>query len=178
MAKSMKVYNEVTFEITTYCPHKCKYCSSNTTSVLGDADWLMQGHIQKFLEGKRFKHIIISGGEPLAHPGFFGILQLCKKHSDDVIVYSNAITHLIYNQSVIDGVYLEANVTVLPEVDKIHILRRVKQGKEKGRPEIHLSRNFDRDCSCNHGILRPDGKLYKQPCNKFKAIKSVREEKK
>jgi len=159
--------NELTIEITNYCPHRCLYCSSDITSDFQRALFLPYSTIETFLRGKRYKHIIISGGEPLAHPNFYHILILCGGHTEDVVVYSNAIKHLIYNQSVIDGVYLEANITVLPEVDKVHILRRVKQGKEKNRPEVHLSRNFSEDCECNHRILRPDGKLYLTPCNKW-----------
>lgn len=157
---------ELTIEITDYCPYECKFCSSNATSIYKQARFLGLEAIIELLKGERVEHLVISGGEPLSHPQFYKILQLCKEHSDDVVVYSNAITHLIYNAKVIDGVYLEANLTVLPEVDKIHVLRRVKQGKEANRPEVHLSRNFTDDCSCNHHILRPDGKLYKTPCNK------------
>jgi hypothetical protein len=163
---------ELTIEITNFCPRQCLYCSSDITGDFEKALFLSHADIAKFLRGKRYEHIIISGGEPLAHPDFYRILLLCENYTDDVIVYSNAIKHLIYNQSVIDGVYLEANITVLPEIDRVHILRRVKQGKEKDRPEVHLSRNFSDDCECEHRILRPDGKLYKTPCNKWEESKS------
>jgi len=169
------VEEELTIEITNYCPHRCSYCSSDVALDFNKALFLPYSIIVNFLKGKRYNHIVISGGEPLAHPDFYRILVLCQKHTKDVVVYSNAITHLIYNQSVIDGVYLEANVTVLPEVDKIHILRRVKQGKEKDRPEIHLSRNFGEDCECKHRILRPDGKLYLTPCNKWTRVMTPEE---
>lgn len=162
--------DELTIEITNYCPHQCSYCSSDITTDLEKALFLSYSTIVTFLKEKRYEHIIISGGEPLAHTDFYRILILCEKHTKDVVVYSNAIKHLIYNQSVIDGIYLESNVTVLPEVDKIHVLRRVKQGKEASRPEVHLSRNFSEDCECNHRILRPDGKLYLAPCNKWAKV--------
>ena len=89
-------------------------------------------------------------------------------YTKDVVVYSNLITHRIYNANVIDGVYLEANITLLPETDKIHILRRVKQGKELNRPEVHLSRNYKEDCNCEHRVVRPDGTISLTPCNKYK----------
>jgi organic radical activating enzyme len=158
--------SELTIEITDYCPHACAYCSSNAKQDRTDSRFLSFDRIRNILYGHRYDRIIISGGEPLAHPHFYDILQLCQKYSDDVAVYSNAIKHLVYNQSVIDGVYLEANVTVLPEVDKVHILRRVKQGKEKNRPEVHLSRNFGEDCSCDHRVVRPTGEISISPCNK------------
>ena len=121
-----------------------------------------------YIKFQTFGHIILSGGEPIAHPDFYKILELCKKHTQDVVVYSNAINHLIYNSNVIDGVYLETNITILPEVDRVHILRRVKQGREKVRPEVHLSKNFLVSCSkCGHNVLRPDGTLSKTPCDKW-----------
>lgn len=157
---------ELTLELTNYCPHNCRYCSSNAVDNILEATFIDLEVVLKHLNGQ-YGRIILSGGEPLAHPNFYQILEWCKAHADDVVVYSNAITHLIYNQSVIDGVYLEANVTVLPEVDKIHILRRVKQGKEADRPEVHLSKNFSEDCACEHRIVRPNGEVGLQPCNKW-----------
>lgn len=162
---------EITFELTDYCPNDCKYCSSDCEMERKKAVFLSIKTVQNYLFGKKFKHIILSGGEPLAHHNFWNILQLCKQHSDDVVIYTNAITHLIYNANVIDGVYLEANLTITPETDKIHILRRVKQGKESNRPEVHLSKNHSKDCSCNHGVVRPDGNIYKTPCNKYEKQK-------
>lgn len=158
---------ELTIEVTNYCPHSCPYCSSNSVDNRLEAEYIdLDTVMQLLLAGGDYDRINISGGEPLAHPYFYDILDYCKGHTRDVVVYSNAITHLIYNQSVIDGVYLEANITVLPEVDKVHLLRRVKQGKESNRPEVRLSRNFSEDCECEHLVVSPDGKTGKQPCNK------------
>ena len=167
---------ELTIEITNYCPHGCAYCSSDTTASFSAGAFLQYDRIMEVLGDRKYEHIIISGGEPLAHPDFYKILILCERHSDDVVVYSNAIKHLIYNQGVLDGVYLEANVTVLPEVDRVHILRRVKQGREKDRPEVHLSQNFHEDCTCEHRILRPDGVVGRTPCDKWHLpVESVEE---
>ncbi len=159
--------SEITFEITNYCPYSCRYCSSDSEQNMKRSTFLDINIIYGYLKDKTFDHIIISGGEPLSHPKFYNILEICKKHSKDVVVYTNALTHIIYNSSIIDGIYLEANLTILPEVDKVHILRRVKQGKEANRPEVHLSQNFSADCSCEHRIVRPDGHIYKTPCNKW-----------
>ncbi len=157
---------EITFEITNYCPHECKYCSSNTTSNFKKANFIDKSIILKYLHKKRFNRINISGGEPLSHPDFYQIYNWCKSVSNDVVVYSNLITHRIYNANVIDGVYLEANITLLPETDKIHILRRVKQGRELNRPEVCLSRNYKQDCTCNHRVMTPEGIIVLTPCNK------------
>jgi hypothetical protein len=134
------------------------------------ADFLNEDTIAKYLKGKFFDRIILSGGEPLSHPDFYFIIMICKKHSNDVIVYSNLITHLVYNANVIDGVYLEANLTVLDDVDKIHILKRIQQGKEKNRPEIKFSSNWTKECDCDKRVMRPNGKLSLHPCNKYKYV--------
>lgn len=160
---------EITIEITDYCPHNCRYCSSNSTKYYNKTTFIEPQIIIDILEeeGIIFDRINISGGEPLAHPKFYQILEIVKDFAKDVVVYTNALTHIRYNANVIDSVYLEANITLLPETDKIHILRRVKQGKEANRPEVHLSRNFKEDCSCDHRVIRPNGKIGKTPCNKW-----------
>ena len=168
---------ERTYEITDYCPHDCPFCSSDTTDNPKDAIFMSVADIAGDLanasgstgnfDGVPFDRIIISGGEPLAHPQFYQILKLCEEYSKDVVVYSNAIRHIVYNASVIDGVYVEANLTVLPNVGKLHILKRVEQGREAKRPEVKLSSNWDGDCSkeCEHVVVRPDGSLGR-PCLK------------
>jgi len=162
--------SEITLEITNYCPHDCKFCSSNATTDLEEAIFLPVRKIREILGDNKYDHIILSGGEPLSHPQFWDILQLCKQHTKDVVLYSNEITHLIYNPHVIDGVYLEANITITPETDKIHILKRVKQGREASRPEVHLSRNFCEECSCEHSVVRPTGKITRSPCDKWNEV--------
>jgi organic radical activating enzyme len=109
----------------------------------------------------------LSGGEPLSHPEFYDILELCKQHAKDVVVHTNAISHIVFNYSVIDNIYVEANVTVTPDVDKIHVLKRVVQGKEKLRPEVHFSGNWEDDkCECENTVYLPDGTTRKSPCRK------------
>lgn len=162
---------EMTFELTNYCPHTCKFCSSNATRSWHAAVFLPLQKIVNILNGFEHKEldvINISGGEPLAHPLFYKIYNLCKTKAKDVVVYTNLITHRRYNAHAIDGVYLEADITVTPETDKIHVLRRVKQGKEANRPEVKLSRNHVEDCSCNHIVVRPNGKIGTTPCNKWR----------
>lgn len=158
---------EITIELTNYCPHNCKYCSSMSTNKRYKALWIEPSIVIKILGNKQFEHIIISGGEPLAHPDFYDILEICKQHTKDVIVYSNAINHIAYNSSVIDGIYVEAKVTVNKFTNKIGILKRIEQGKEAIRPEVTFSRNYDDNCiDCNHIVIRPDGQMSSSPCNK------------
>ena len=159
--------HELTIELTDWCPYECAYCSSMASPRGGH--WLSLAKTRRFLRGKRYTRINLSGGEPLAHPDFWRILQLCHRHAKDVVVYTNALTHIRYNSSVIDGIYIEANITLLPETSAVHILKRVEQGREARRPEISFSRNWAEECSCGHRVLRPDGTLGRTPCNKYTA---------
>ena len=163
---------EITLEITNFCPNACSYCSSEAgpdkTTYLSIED------IEKFLADKKWDRINISGGEPLAHPNFYKILILAKQHVTErtgmVAVYTNAIETIMYNANVLPGVRVEANLPVTPNVDKIHILKMIPQGCEAKRPDIHYSNNWTHaNCkNCGHITLRPDGKIATTPCDKWK----------
>lgn len=159
---------EITFEITDYCPNKCEFCSTNAGP--DRFRYLPITRIKELLSGRYFDRINISGGEPLAHPEFYNILMLCEKHSKAVAVYTNALKWLFYNVRVIDGVKVEANMTVGDNVERIHILKRIKQGREKTRPEIKFSHTKENCKKCKHRVVRPDGKISPSPCRKEEDI--------
>ncbi len=157
---------EITFELTNFCREGCRFCSSETTDNQQKAMWLSIEDVREHLAGRRFDHIILSGGEPLAHPHFYRIFEECEQHTSDVVVYSNLIRHRVYNAHAIDGVYLEARVTPSPGTNRVGILRRVEQGREARRPEVTFSRNHDGPCECDHRVIRPDGSVGLHPCHK------------
>jgi len=157
---------EITIELTNYCPHNCKFCSSVATQYRDKAKFIEFGAVKGIVKGKRFDIIHISGGEPLSHPQFWDILQLCKSVAKDVVVHTNALTHIAFNVSAIDNIYVEAYLTVSPDVDKVRILKRIEHGKEKLRPEVHLSSNWKENCMCNHTIYMPDETTRPTPCRK------------
>jgi len=157
---------ELTIDLTDYCPHRCKFCSSNTTDDEQAAVWISMDIVRKVLGDESFDHIILSGGEPLSHPEFYAILRECGKHTGDVIVYTNVLTHIAYNAHVVDGVYVEAAVTVPDSVNKVRLLKRVVQGRERTRPEVSFSRNFTEDCQCSNCVVHPDGAISPTPCRK------------
>jgi len=170
---------ELTLEITNYCPHSCPYCSSDTTKDRFAAIILelvtIQNNLDSLTDNKTnlFDRINISGGEPLSHPQFYDILLLCKKYSKSVALYTNAIEWIFFNANVIDGVTIDANLTVKPNTNNIHILKRISQGRENKRPETIYSKNFDKTnpCNkceqCNHIYIRPNGKKANGPCDKY-----------
>jgi organic radical activating enzyme len=134
---------EITFELTNFCEHGCQFCSSEATSVMQKAVFLPYTKFHDILvAGAPYDRVILSGGEPLAHPEFYAILRAAEFHSEDVVVYSNAIRHLAYNARVIDGVRVEANLSLPENVERLHVLKRVPQGREATRPEVKLSRNW------------------------------------
>ena len=153
-------------ELTNYCPFKCPYCSSNSIQNRYKAFYLPIGKVREILSDNKYEHIILSGGEPLSHPQFYDIFLLCQEHTDDVIVYSNLIRHRAYNPTAIDGVYLECKLTI-PPTDKVSILKRVEQGREKERPEVTFSRNYDGECQCDNNVVKPDGEIVLSPCKKY-----------
>jgi organic radical activating enzyme len=162
---------EITLEITDYCPHSCTYCSTDA-AYYNKAKFISYKEVERALEGPIIWDLIhISGGEPLAHPDFYSILKLCKTRAIRVIVHTNEITDIAFNPNVIDGIRVEAYLTVPDTTDTIHILKRVRQGREARRPGVTFSSNYYDDCSClecNHTVIRPDGTKAPAPCKKDK----------
>ncbi len=160
---------EITIELTDYCPHNCKFCSSNTTQNREGAAFISVKQVQEALDrgDGLYDLIILSGGEPLAHPQFYPILLLCKARSRSVMVYTNALERIAYNAHVLDGIYVEAAITVSDAVHRVRLLKRVVQGRERTRPEVAFSRNFDGLCAeCEHPVVKPTGELAQSPCHK------------
>lgn len=171
--------HEYTLEITSYCPHECSYCSTNA-SLIGVP--ISVDQIEQFLkenEVKQGDRINISGGEPVSHPKFWDILQLCKSITKDVWVYTNAMENIRYNTSVIHEITCEANVCIVPgetiyipeTAKRIHMLQLVPQGRAKElRPvPVKLSGNAgdkEKCRTCNHLVLQANGYTAKAPCKK------------
>jgi organic radical activating enzyme len=174
---------EVTIEITDYCPNNCAYCSTNAgpncTNVLEVAE------VVRFLDdvcGKYYvNRINISGGEPLSHPYFYDILNICKSLTDNVWVYTNAITQVMYNTDIVKEIKVEANVCLAPgkssyipkNADKVHLLQLVAQGRAKNMKPANLKasgnivRNECGSCAeCHHVLLQADRKIVAAPCKK------------
>lgn len=165
---------EYTIEITSYCPHNCFYCSTKATE---DGIHINIETIKEFLNSNKIlatDRINISGGEPLAHPKFYDILQMCKQLTPDVWVYTNAISKIRYNTSVIEEVRVEANVCLTPgedvyipkNADKVHLLQLIPQGRANNMKNINVSLSGC-DCSnCNHKVLQADAQIVEAPCKK------------
>jgi len=172
---------EVTIEITKYCPNECEYCSTNASK---DGEHLDPVAIKNFLIEQFRKdnfprRINISGGEPLAHPEFYAILQLCYCYTYNVWVYTNALKKIIYNTDIVDEIEVHANVCLVPgkhvylpkNVDQVHLLKLVKQGKAKDMDDGNFSvsgnlRGCDACGQCDHVLLQADGKIVDAPCKK------------
>lgn len=171
---------EVTIEITKYCPNDCEYCSTNASE---DGEHLSFFDIEAFLADiwvdTKITRINISGGEPLAHPDFYKILQTCYGFTDNVWVYTNALKKIIYNVDVVDEIEVHANVCLVPgkrvylpkNVDKVHLLKLIPQGRaeDMNAGNFQVSGNLKgcNACSdCEHVLLQADGKVMEAPCKK------------
>jgi len=176
---------EVTIEITDYCPNECDYCSTNAGPIRHNI--VGRKEINTFLNrasnDNNITRINISGGEPLSHPDFYGILNLCKSYTRNVWVYTNALTQIIYNSDIIKEMKVEANTCLVPgreiyipkNVDKVHLLQLVRQGRAKDMNpgKYHISNNIEKmsDCdhncdTCQHILLQADRKIVAAPCKK------------
>ena len=168
---------EITIEITKYCPNNCDYCSTNASL---DGEHLSFEKIRDFLMTQlKIDRINISGGEPLAHPDFYRILQLCYSYTDNVWVYTNAIKNIIYNTDIIKEINVHANVCLVPgrevylpeKADKIHLLKLIPQGRAIGMNvgNFQVSGNL-KGCNacanCKHLLLQADEKIMDAPCKK------------
>lgn len=173
--------NEVTIEITQYCPYgDCDYCSSNASL---NGKHLPLKLILETLE--KFETPInilnISGGEPMFHPNIGEILWQGRIKAKKVKLYTNMIDVILYNTDKVKDIEVEANVCVVggrdrylpkPTINvKTHLLKLVHRGRAKDLPEqdIVVSRNFwdiSHCDDCDHILLQADGKVVKAPCKK------------
>lgn len=174
--------NEVTIEITNYCPHYCGFCSSNA-SRRGKS--LPFEKIQRFLiykqpKGKKYDRVNISGGEPLSHPEFYEILQLCKNLAKQVVVYTNELEHIAFNARVIKEVHVHAQVPLVPgsyvRVPKgsfeVNLLKFISQGRGRNIPEVEMTASCNigrsqKTCeTCSNLTLKANGEVVPSPCKK------------
>lgn len=172
---------EITLEITNHCTNNCEYCS--TDAGIDKLKMLSTRDVELFLSAMKYGHemdrINISGGEPLANPDFYEILQICKNYTDNVWIYTNAITQLIYNTDIVGEIKVEANVCLTPgrkvyipkNADKVHLLQLVPQGRAKDMKPVkfHVSGNIigeHKYAECNHKLLQVDGKIVDAPYKK------------
>ena len=184
---------ELTIEITNFCENDCDFCSSDAKPSGGHLPF---DKITEFLSEYECKNHIdpisrinISGGEPLAHPDFYKILQYCERITDNVWVYTNAIKKLAYNSHVIDEVHVMANVCVVPGWEnyipqgnfQIHLLKLLPQGRgiNFGREPITASGNFNGEkcILCTQPTLKANGEVAVAPCRKTQSILAVKRRK-
>jgi len=166
---------EYTIEITQYCPHNCNYCSTNATEngLHIDIEKIKQ-FLFNYNSILATDRINISGGEPLSHPKFYKILQLCKQLTPDVWVYTNAINQIRYNTSVIPEIKVEANVCLMPgeevyipkNANKVHLLQFIPTGRGRNIKSIDVKLSGENCSECNHKVLQADGKIVDAPCKK------------
>jgi len=141
--------------------------------------------VKYFLDGIKdpITRINISGGEPLSHPFFITILQLCETYTPNVWVYTNALKQIMYNTDVVKEIRVEANVCLTPgkevyipkNADKVHLLQLIPQGRAKDMKPANIAvssnlipeKKAEHDCAhCGHVLLQANRKVVESPCKK------------
>ncbi len=83
-----KKNQEVEIHLTDFCPHNCVFCSVKK-HVKPEPKFK---EIEKKLKLiKRFRKLVLSGGEPLLRKDLIEIIQSIKKHQKNICLETNAI---------------------------------------------------------------------------------------
>jgi radical SAM protein with 4Fe4S-binding SPASM domain len=81
-------------ELTALCNQKCGYCYNgwreDSGKSIGTADSaLLLRRLTRLFEAWQVDHVTLTGGEPLLHPRFLDVLELCRARGVGVQVISN-----------------------------------------------------------------------------------------
>ncbi|HEY6079264.1 MAG TPA: radical SAM protein [Polyangiaceae bacterium] len=81
-------------ELTALCNQKCGYCYNgwreDAGKSIGSADGQkLLARLARLFAAWKVDHVTLTGGEPLLHPQFFEVLQLCRARSVGVQIISN-----------------------------------------------------------------------------------------
>lgn len=105
--RKMKIYKKAYLEITNFCNKSCSFCVRTRRKKefldLMDAEKFV-GELSKVTD-YLYLHVL---GEPLLHPNFEDILQICKSKKLKVIIVTN-------------GLKLKENIRLLAKVHRVDI---------------------------------------------------------
>lgn len=81
-------------ELTSHCNQRCSYCyndwrEDNGRSVGAMASAELLALLDRALAEVEFDHVTLTGGEPLARPDFFAVMDACKARETEVFIISN-----------------------------------------------------------------------------------------
>lgn len=107
------IHSLCVLHITNQCNLKCKHCYASAGSKLENELSLKEiRNLVDDLEDLGTQYIILSGGEPFLHKGFFNILGYCEKKKIHTMVTSNgtlitdAIAKKLKNYSYLDSIQI------------------------------------------------------------------------
>jgi radical SAM protein with 4Fe4S-binding SPASM domain len=86
-----KLYS-VAIETTAYCNQKCDYCYNewrDDGAVAGGGRDKLLARTRILIEAFDIDHVTVTGGEPLAQPGLFELLDLLSAHAIGIQIISN-----------------------------------------------------------------------------------------
>jgi radical SAM protein with 4Fe4S-binding SPASM domain len=116
-------------ELTSHCNQRCSYCyndwrgdNGRSVGALPSAELLAL--VDRALREVEFDHLTLTGGEPLARPDFFALMDLCREHGTSVFIISNgtliddAVAERLAGYEVI-GIQLTLNSTSAQAHDEL-----------------------------------------------------------
>ena len=201
---------ERTIELVNWCPFNCSYCSTDCIRDLETEEYheIPSPRVYERLreaKGQGIDVIHISGGEPMIHAEIGWImLDAMDLFGRGVVLHTNLIPQIAYNPNVLESIGMipyapddiergdvRVHCYMTPEdVDEVHILKRIKQGREAREaitmlkaaqivrvltqePHVHCSANWSKACQddCGHLVIRPDNTVAPAPCRKEEQVR-------
>ena len=86
--------HSVAIELTAFCNQKCDYCynawrdDGGRSVETGDTETLL-ARVERLLDAFDLDHVTLTGGEPLAHPGLFALLDRLTERRVPAQIISN-----------------------------------------------------------------------------------------
>jgi pyrroloquinoline quinone biosynthesis protein E len=122
-------HHALALELTSHCNQRCSYCyndwradNGRSVGALPSAELLAL--LDRALTEVEFEHVTLTGGEPLARPDFFAVMDVCRAHHTPVYIISNgtliddAVARRLSEYDVL-GVQLTINSTIAAQHDAL-----------------------------------------------------------
>lgn len=83
----------ITWEITSACNKRCSFCYHSPDQIRVPYHISVQevNNVLALIQQLKIKHVALTGGEPILHPCFKGILKSLRSIVDNVTVFTNGI---------------------------------------------------------------------------------------
>ncbi|MFA5856477.1 MAG: radical SAM protein [Candidatus Pacearchaeota archaeon] len=87
---------DINFQIDHFCNYDCHYCQIPSFDKKNKNKHISPEIIKEFFKNIYESNIILSGGEPFLFPEFLNICQLLIKNNNNIVIYTNLSSDLIF----------------------------------------------------------------------------------